>query len=288
MMPTGFTPSQIQKAYGVDKIVLPGGVKGDGKGTTIAIIDAFHNTTIVDDLKMFNTQFSLQQFNVAGGPTFKIVNQSGNSASAFLPTPDTGWAGEIALDVEWAHAVAPQANILLVEATTNSFLDLVTAVDYARKAAGVVVVSNSYGALEGLGENTLDSFYSQPAGHQGVSFTVSAGDSGAPANYPSASPNVVSVGGTNLKLNSSNNWSSETVWTLGGGGQSQYYDALGVAHPGQGVPSFQQGLGLTSRGTPDVTYNGDPATGVAVYSKYAFGGWAQIGGTSAVRRNGPP
>ncbi len=150
-----------------------------------------------------------------------------------------------------------------------------------RKAAGVVVVSNSYGALEGLGENTLDSFYSQPAGHQGVSFTVSAGDSGAPANYPSASPNVVSVGGTNLKLNASNNWSSETVWTFGGGGQSQYYDALGVAHPGQGVPSFQQGLGLTSRGTPDVTYNGDPATGVAVYSKYAFGGWAQIGGTSA-------
>ena len=176
--PVGLTPAQIQKAYGFDKIVFPGGIPGDGRGTTIAIVDAFNNPTILADLKTFNTQFNLPQFNVAGGPTFKIVNQNGNSATAFLPTNDPGWGGEIALDVEWAHAVAPAANILLVEATTNATLDLLTAVDYARKQPGVVVVSNSYGGPEYLGENLVDAYYGQPAGHAGVSFTVSAGDSG--------------------------------------------------------------------------------------------------------------
>lgn len=275
----GFTPAQLRQAYGFNNILLPGGIVGDGKGTTIAIVDAFNNPTIVSDVAAFSTQFGLQQFNVAGGPTFKVVNQRG---STILPQNATGfnasWALEIALDVEWAHAIAPKANILLVEATTNLFSDLLTAVTYARSAAGVVVVSNSYGGGEGLGEEALDFYYTSAANHVGVSFVVSAGDNGAPANWPSASPNVLSVGGTSLKLTNSNNWSSEVVWNngtgAGGGGASQF----------ENVPSFQQSLGLSRRGTPDVTYNGDPNTGVPVYSSFAFGAatpWEEIGGTSA-------
>lgn len=114
-IPLGYTPAQIRHAYGFDKILLPGGVVGDGRGTTIAIVDAGNDPTIVSDVAAFSTQFGLQQFNVPGGPTFKVVNQHGSSNPALLPSDDKGTAGETALDVDWAHAVAPGANILLVE-----------------------------------------------------------------------------------------------------------------------------------------------------------------------------
>lgn len=272
---SALTPAQVRQAYGFNTVVLPGGVPADGRGMTIAIVDAFNNPTIISDLQAFNTQFGLQQFNVPGGPTFKVVNQRG---STLLPSNNFDWAGEIALDVEWAHAIAPRANILLVEATNNSILNLASAVAYARSAAGVVVVSNSYGGGEGLGEEAFDFYFTSPAGHPGVTFVFSAGDDGAPAEYPSSSPNVLSVGGTTLKLTSSNNYSSEIVWAnstgAGGGGASLY----------ENVPNYQLSLGLTRRGTPDVSYNGDPSSGVAVYSSFAFGAatpWEVIGGTSA-------
>jgi hypothetical protein len=98
-----------------------------------------------------------------------------------------------------------------------------------------------------------------------------SGDDGGTAEYPSSSPNVLSVGGTTLSLALPPQWNNETVWTDGGGGQSQY----------EGVPSYQNGLGLTSRGTPDVSYNADPDTGFAVFDSYGSRGWGQFGGTSA-------
>jgi subtilase family serine protease len=305
--PVGYTPAQMQKAYGVDQIsftknnlngtttVYSEANNNLGAGMTIAIVDAFDDPNIMSDANTFSAIFGLPSFNQAGGPTLKVVNQRGGS---LLPTPDAGWAGEIALDVEWAHAIAPGANILLVEATNNSGANLNTAVDFARRQPGVVVVSNSYGGSEFVGERSEDAFFTTPAGHPGVSFTVSAGDTGGPAAYPSSSPNVLSIGGTSLHLTSKNVWSSETVWKdttptvtgAGGGGQSGIISAsinlftdvetvtLTALEP---VPSYQAGLGLKSRGTPDVSYNADVRTGVAELESYGFGGWVAQGGTSA-------
>jgi subtilase family serine protease len=188
-----------------------------------------------------------------------------------LPASDSGWATEIALDVEWAHAIAPGANILLVEAKSAYDTDLDAALDYARNAPGVVVVSNSWGGSEYSTESSEDVHFTTPSGHAGVTFTVAAGDSGTGAEYPSSSPNVLSVGGTSLRLTSTNTWSSESVWSGGGGGASKY----------ESVPSFQSGLGLAKRGTPDVSYDADPNTGFAVYDTYGGSGWGVVGGTSA-------
>ena len=140
---------------------------------------------------------------------------------------------------------------------------------------GVVVVSNSWGSPEFLGEAGLDSYFTTFSGHGGVSFVVAAGDSGGPAGYPSASPNVLSVGGTSLNLTSLNNWSSETVWNEAGGATG------GGASLYENPPNYQKGLGLLSRGTPDVSYYADGTPGVAVFSTFAFGGWAGVAGTSS-------
>jgi len=284
--PVGLTPAQVRAAYGFDAIVNGtqrsitfGGVKADGAGTTIAIVDAFDNPTILASLKAFDKQFNIPD---PGNNAFKVVNQTGGTGTA-LPPPDPGWAAEIALDVEWAHAIAPAANILLVEAMTDSLSDLLAAVDYARSQPGVVVVSCSWGGPEFAGENGVDpltglvadSYFTSP-GNRGITFTVSAGDDGAPAGYPSASPNVLSVGGTSLTVGGASGYGSESVWSLGGGGASLYERA----------PTFQKSIGLKMRGTPDVSYNADPLVGFAVYDSFnntQTGGWYTVGtgGTSA-------
>ncbi len=265
--PSGYSPEQMWAAYGIDKVFFNnwffGVVPGTGAGQTIAIVDAYHDPNLLSDLAKFDAQFGL-----APPPSIKIVNQTGGST---LPSADAGWASEIALDVEWAHGMAPGAKILLVEANSNSFSDLNKALDYARSAAGVVTVSASWGGDEYSSESSNDVHFTTPNGHQGITFTVAAGDNGAPAEYPSSSPDVLSVGGSTLRLSSTGAWSSESVWSGGGGGASSF----------EGLPSFQSGLGLSSRGTPDVTYNANPNTGFAVYDSYGSGGWAVYGGTSA-------
>src|SRR5262245_45822089 len=140
--PVGYTPSQIRHAYGFDQITYSQGsttIPGDGRGLTIAIVDAYDNPTIATDLHNFDQQFGLPD------PVFTKVNQTGGSA---MPAANNGWSQEIALDVEWAHAIASAANILLVEANSNSFSDLLTAVRYAARQPGVVAVSMSWGGPE--------------------------------------------------------------------------------------------------------------------------------------------
>src|SRR5205807_2169565 len=110
-------------------ITFSGNIKGDGTGQTIAIVDAFNHPSIVADLNTFDAQFG-----IAAPPSFTIVNQNGG---ANLPRADAGWSSEIALDVEWAHAIAPGAKLLLVEASSDSDANLLAAVDYARKYPGV-------------------------------------------------------------------------------------------------------------------------------------------------------
>jgi subtilase family serine protease len=258
---SGLTPAQIKAAYGTSSISF-GGVAGTGAGETIAIVDAYNDPNIVSDLATFDKQFGL-----AAPASFKVVNENGGSS---LPQNDRGWSSEIALDVEWAHAIAPGASILLVEASSANTSDLDKAEDFARNASGVVVVSNSWGGSEYNGESSEDVHFTTPSGHTGVTFTVAAGDEGTTAEYPSASPDVLSVGGSTLRLTSSGAYSSESVWSDGGGGSSRY----------EGLPSYQSGLGITNRGTPDVSYDANPSTGVAVYDSYGSGGWAEYGGTS--------
>lgn len=264
--PTGYSPAQISHAYGFDSAAF-GSTAADGTGTTIAIVDAYDNPNIANDLKQFDLQFGLPD------PVFKKVNQSGGTS---MPAADAGWASEIALDVEWAHAIAPGASILLVEARSNSMSDLMAAVNYARNQPGVVAVSMSWGGGEFSGETTYDSTFTTPSGHAGVSFFVSSGDAGAPVSYPAASPNVVSVGGTSLYV-SSGNYSSESGWSGSGGGISSY----------ESQPSYQNGVvtqSTTRRANPDVAYDSDPSTGFAVYDSFNNGSlrpWSQFGGTSA-------
>ncbi|HZU38395.1 MAG TPA: hypothetical protein VFA18_20895, partial [Gemmataceae bacterium] len=262
--PTGYTPAQIRHAYGFDQINF-NGTAGNGSGTTIAIVDAYDDPNVASDLHQFDAQFGLSD------PTFTKVNQTGGTT---MPTADSGWSQEIALDVEWAHAIAPAAKILLVEANSSSMSDLMTAVQYAAKQSGVVAVSMSWGGGEFSGESTYDSYFQTPSGHSGVVFVASSGDSGAPASYPAISPNVLSVGGTTLNLTSTDSYSSESAWSGSGGGISAY----------ESQPAYQKGVvtqSTTKRTNPDVAYDADPNTGFPVYDSYGTSSaWMQFGGTS--------
>ena len=162
--------------------------------------------------------------------------------------------------MEWAHAMAPGANIMLVEASSTNDSDLFAAVSYAASHANVV--SMSWGGGEFSGETAYDTQYFD---HAGVAFVASSGDSGAPASYPAASPNVLSVGGTALTLGAGNVWSSEVGWSGSGGGPSAY----------ESQPSYQKGVVTqtsTARATPDVAYDADPSTGVDVYDSVPYEG----------------
>jgi subtilase family serine protease len=265
--PTGYMPSQIRHAYGFDQITLAGGVAGDGSGTTIAIVDAFDDPNVANDLQQFDAQFGLPN------PSFTKVNQSGGS---LLPAPDSGWASEIALDVEWSHAIAPGANILLVEANDNTVGNLLAAVKYAAQQPGVVAVSMSWGGGEGFNETSFDSTFLTPSGHSGVTFVAASGDSGAPPGYPAISPNVLAAGGTTLRLDSQGNYVSESGWSGSGGG-------ISAVEP---QPAYQHGVvpqSSTKRTNPDVAYDADPNTGFPVYDSFNNGSatpWSQFGGTS--------
>lgn len=261
----GFDPEEIRKAYGFDGLRF-GSAAADGTGQTIAIVDAFDDPTIGADLAAFDAAYGL-----APPPSFRQVAQDG---SRNLPSADSGWAMEIALDVEWAHALAPGANILLVEANDNSYASLMSAVDYARQAAGVSVVSMSWGGSEFAGETDYDGIFSTPSGHQGVTFFASTGDNGAPGGFPAASSNVVAVGGTSLQLNADGSYAGESGWSGSGGGVSLY----------ESRPQYQSGLSTpqgNGRMIPDVSFDADPNTGVAVYDSYGtYSPWLQVGGTS--------
>jgi subtilase family serine protease len=263
--PVGLVPAQVKSAYGFPTSSTA------GAGSTIAIVDAYDDPTAEKDLNVFSAQFGLPPCTTANG-CFTKVNQKGGTK---YPRADAGWALEISLDIQWAHAIAPGAKILLVEASSNSFTNLLAAEDYAK--ANARYVSNSWGASEFSGENTYDSHFKQ----SGVSFFVSAGDAGLPAEYPSSSPNVISVGGTRLNFNADGTFLSETGWSSSGGGCSLYESAT----PAQtGFGQYTQVACAGRRATPDVSLVADPASGVSVYDSTRTNGqtgWFTVGGTSA-------
>jgi subtilase family serine protease len=263
--PGSYTPAQIRHAYGFDRITFNNGaVQGNGAGQTIAIVDAYDDPRIASDLHTFDSQFGLSD------PKLTVVQQSANGQPIGVD-PTGAWELEESLDVEWAHAMAPGANILLVEAPSPD--QLFSAAQLAAGQPGVSVVSMSFVSSEYASETSLDSLFTTPAGHAGVTFVAASGDQGTVC-YPAASPNVLAVGGTILSLDSSGNYKSETAWGGSGGGASAY----------EGEPGYQQGVQATGlRTSPDVAFNADPGAGFWVCDSLnnSQAPWVAVGGTSA-------
>jgi subtilase family serine protease len=261
--PAGYGPAQFRTAYN-----LPSAAPS---AQTIAIVDAYDDPTIASDLNAYSSQYGLPLCN-ATNPCFKKVNQNGVAGS--YPTKNAGWALEISLDVEIAHAICPNCTILLVEASSNSLANLAAAVSTAARL-GATEISNSYGGGEWSGEGSITAY-----DHPGIAITASSGDSGYGAEFPAASPSVVAVGGTTLTLGTGDAWAGEKVWSGAGSGCSAYLSAQ----------SWQTSLGSwsltgcgTKRAIADVSADADPATGAAVYdtTRYqGFSGWFKVGGTS--------
>jgi subtilase family serine protease len=252
--PTGLSPAQIRVAYN-----LP----STGGSGTIAVVDAYDDPTVLNDLNVFSDKFVLPS-----------ANFEKYMMASTIPM-DSGWALEISLDVQWAHAIAPNAKILLVEAKSSSFTDLFAAIDYARGRSDVVAISMSWGGSEFYYESLYDSHFTSS---YGATFFASSGDNGKGVIYPAASPNVVAVGGTTLNFKSDGSLVSETAWSGSGGGVSAY----------EAEPSYQLSYGVSGsngkRAVPDVSYDADPNSGVSVYDSTPYSGqagWWQVGGTSA-------
>jgi N-acetylneuraminic acid mutarotase/uncharacterized protein YegP (UPF0339 family) len=265
--PAGFGATDLQGAY-----ALPA---NGGAGQTVAIVDAYDDPNAEADLAIYRQQYGLPPCTTANG-CFKKVDQRGGTS---YPAGNTGWAGEISLDVDMVSAAAPNAHIVLVEADSANFSDLGTAVDQA-VAQGAKYVSNSYGtnytSAPGSGEDPAELQYdTQYYQHPGVAVVASSGDGDYGVSYPAASQYVTSVGGTSLVKDSSARGWSESVW------HNQY------GGPGSGCstvepkPAFQHDSGCANRTVADVSSVSDPATGVSVYQTYGGSGWAVYGGTSA-------
>jgi subtilase family serine protease len=260
----GYGPSDIQSAYKVGS---------GGAGQTVAIVDAYDDSTAAADLNTYRSTYGLPACTTANG-CFKKVNQSGVQGS--YPANNQGWALEISLDLDMVSATCPSCKILLVEAKSNANANLYAAEDTAARL-GAKVISNSYGGSEASGETASDVHFNHP----GVAITVSSGDSGYGVEYPAASPYVTAVGGTSLNRASNARGWTESAWSGAGSGCSAY----------EPKPSWQQDSGCARRTVADVSAVADPNTGVNVYDSncsglaqllgQCFKGWGVVGGTSA-------
>ncbi len=265
-IPAGETPASIACIYGVtakttgcpkNGTILPtGGTKA------IAVVEYGQYSAMTTDANTFSSTFGLPAPNVT-----QVCAESSCPANN-----GTGWDLETALDVQWAHAMAPNAQLYVVSFATDPLTG-----GAEQKAAQLVAaagggeVSNSWGYNGGefSGETADDSYFFST----GDVFFASAGDSGALPQYPSVSKNVVSAGGTTILRDSSGNFTGESCWSGSGGGPSKY----------EKIPAYQNGISSivgTHRGTPDIAAVADPNSGVAVYSSSYCGGWCIVGGTS--------
>lgn len=262
LAPSGLSPNQVKMAYGISS--LP----HQGEGQTIAIVDAFDAATIENDLATFDNNFGLPACTTKNG-CFKKIYASGKK-----PLANASWGLETSLDVEWAHAIAPKAKIILVEASSSSMNALFDAIDVAIKK-GANVISMSWGGNEFTDQSQFDAVFNNP----NVIFTASSGDNGHGILYPAVSPYVLSVGGTTLSTDGAGSYLGEKAWSGSGGGLSAY----------EVEPTYQVTYNIPHnpshvRGAPDVSYNADPASGFSVYDSTPVkgrSGWFVVGGTSA-------
>jgi subtilase family serine protease len=299
---TCYDPYQMRHAYNIDTLINAG---FDGHGRTIVIIDAFQSPTLVADLNYFNTFYGLPSLNGLGGPPNPSVGTFTQIAPDGLGPANSGWAGEITLDVEWAHAIAPGANIVLVLAKSNFDTDILSATKYAVDNNLGDVISQSFGENESCVDPDLLAQQHQvfaDATMKGITIFASSGDDGAAqlncdgtaavqaVSSPAVDPLVTAVGGTELHAArycltshgcdpTSNpapgTYQGEIVWNEAGfgatgGGFSVVYDE----------PSYQKGMihGGKQLGAPDVSYNAAVLHGVLVRF---LGSWYLFGGTSA-------
>jgi subtilase family serine protease len=292
---TTYTPAQIRAAYVLPALPSAGAAPTalqaaqQGAGQTIYIIDAMSDPNVAAELAAFNTKFGLPtcttlaiaatsalplaSASTTAGCTLSVVysTDSGTMTTA-APAYDSGWATEIALDVQWVHATAPRARIVLIEASDASQNGLLGAVELAN-ATGAGVVSMSFGAPEGNWTAQVDSAFTVT----GMTYVAATGDNGSGVSWPAVSSNVLAVGGTSLTYNGAS-VRSESAWADGGGGISAYtatpaYQSNKV--PGMGV--------LAHRAVADVSFNADPYTGqyVTVLSPgSSTPSWVSAGGTS--------
>ena len=303
--PRCYQASQIQNAYNYSGL-LASGINGTGK--TIVIIDAYGSPTIATDLQTFDAVMGLPN------PSFQVITPAGSPPPFDINDPNQfGWSVETTLDVEWAHAMAPGANIILDVAASNNDSDILNATRYVIENHIGDVISQSFGEAEQCMDSSLlaqqHALFAQAVA-QGQTLFASSGDSGAAqpgctgdgalfaASTPASDPNVTGVGGTTLTADTSTGaYMSETAWTepfgcnppavapsdvnCSGGGFSTVY----------GRPSFQASMQKgTNRGVPDVAYNAGVSGGVLIFSatiNEAFGFppnaliFFIIGGTSA-------
>jgi subtilase family serine protease len=301
-----YTAAQIEQAYGYSGL-LSSGI--DGSGKTIVIIDAFSSPTIAADLKDFDRDMGLPD------PTFTITPVGDVPAFDIDNPTQFGWAGEISLDVQWAHAMAPGAAINLVEAASNSDADLFAATKYAVDHKLGDVISQSFGEAESCVDPALlsqeDALFAKAA-KEGMTLFASTGDSGAAqpscdgssavfeAPFPASDPNVTAVGGTTLNADPvTGSYIGETAWTeplSGCNFPAVDFNDLNCSGGGFSTlfarPAWQKQLGKGSpaRGVPDVAYDAGVNGGVLTHIGWllaAFGFdpdaplYITFGGTSA-------
>ncbi len=248
-----------------------------GGSEAIAIVDAYHFPTALADFNSFAKYFALPQetsrtATSSANKTFQVVYASGSvpqSGGSYIAS----WNLEAALDIEWAHAMAPKAKIYLIEAASCSNNDLYNAVRMAANLPGVKEVSMSWGGSEASYETSAyDPIFTAP----GIVYLASGGDSSDQMEYPAASPNVVSCGGTSVNRSTSGACMSETAWNDTGCGPSVY----------EPRPSFQNAVASVvgnRRGVSDLSFDANPNTGVYVYDStplWGERGWWILGGTS--------
>jgi len=254
------TPGNIRSFYGMPST---------GGSGVIVIVDAYDYAAALPDFNTFSAAYGLPTETsadrlAATNTVFQVIYQGG-----VKPNANTGWAQESALDIEWAHAMAPNAKIVLIEAQSNSFANLYAAVDMAAGIAGAKQVSMSWGGSEFNGEASSDVHFNK----NGPCFFAASGDTGGKTIYPSTSPYVVAVGGTSVSTNGSGVLTGETGWSGSGGGNSPY----------ESKPGWQSGVGGAGRSVPDISSDANPNTGVSVYGPTGRGpksGWLVFGGTS--------
>lgn len=257
------SPSNIREHYNIPTTLT-------GAGQTIVIVNAAGSNNIATDCAMFSSKYSLPSCNL------QIIDLRSNKNLLSI----SDWAIEISLDVEWSHAVAPNAKIILVTAASSRIEDMMAAVKVGASQPGVVALSMSWGTNEFPNETTApyDGVFKQ---YPNIAFFASAGDSGNNGHnqqWPAASPYVTAVGGTTItKLGLLTNANSEIAWSLSGGGASVY----------ETMPAYQKSfLGDTAlklnndkRAIPDIAYSGDGSANP--FGVVAKGTWWKLGGTSA-------
>jgi subtilase family serine protease len=253
--PSGYGPADLRSAYHLSASA--------GAGKAVAIVDAYDDRHAEADLAKYRATYHLPACTTANG-CFSKVSQTGSRTS--LPAADTGWAGEISLDLDMVSASCPACHILLVEARTASMSDLATAVNYAA-SRHVAAISNSYGGPE----TAPSSAYKHP----GIAITASAGDDGYAVESPASFASVIAVGGTSLRKTAGGRGWAEAAWSGSGSGCATR----------SARPTWQPATtSCPGRAVADVAAVADPATGVAVFDSVTdqgASGWQVYGGTSA-------